>query len=120
MVEVAKALLLDARILIMDEPTSALAEAEINQLFETIHMLKQRDVAIIYISHRLDEIFEIGDRVTVLRDGQRINCQVLCLFAYAVCMQHKKYFGNNCSHCHYQRKHSHLELWSSSHKKVEC
>jgi ribose transport system ATP-binding protein len=72
MIEVAKALLLDARILIMDEPTSALADAEIGQLFATIQRLKKRGVAIIYISHRLEEIFEIGDRVTVLRDGQWI------------------------------------------------
>ncbi len=73
MIEIAKALLLDARILIMDEPTSALADIEIGQLFETIRRLKDRKVGIIYISHRLEEIFEIGDRVTVLRDGQFIS-----------------------------------------------
>lgn len=75
MVEVAKALSLDARIVIMDEPTSALTEQEIEELFKTIHHLKQNGVAIIYISHRLDEIFQIGDRVTILRDGKWIGTQ---------------------------------------------
>jgi ribose transport system ATP-binding protein len=70
MVEVAKALSVEAQILIMDEPTSALTESEISALFGTIRRLKKRDVAIIYISHRLEEISRIGDRVTVLRDGQ--------------------------------------------------
>lgn len=69
MVEVAKALSLDARILIMDEPTAALAEHEIQELFATIRALKEKGVAIVYISHRMEELFEIGDRVTVLRDG---------------------------------------------------
>jgi len=73
MVEVAKALSLDAKILIMDEPTSALSENEIRQLFSTIRKLKKQGVSIIYISHRLDEVFEIGDRVTVLRDGEQIG-----------------------------------------------
>ena len=70
MVEVAKALSLDAKILIMDEPTSALTDQEIETLFMTIRELKARGVSIIYISHRLEELFEIGDRVTVLRDGK--------------------------------------------------
>ena len=69
MVEVAKALSLDARILIMDEPTAALTEHEIKELFATIRSLKKKGVAIVYISHRMEELFEIGDRVTVLRDG---------------------------------------------------
>ena len=73
MVEVAKALSLDARILIMDEPTSALTEQEITELFNTIRKLKQKGVSIIYISHRLEELFEIGDRVTILRDGKYID-----------------------------------------------
>jgi ribose transport system ATP-binding protein len=76
-VEVAKALSVEARILIMDEPTSALTEHEIQSLFVTIRKLKQRGVGIIYISHRLDELFEIGDRVTVLRDGKHVGtCDV--------------------------------------------
>ncbi|MFC1543170.1 sugar ABC transporter ATP-binding protein [Candidatus Neomarinimicrobiota bacterium] len=73
MIEVAKALSLDAKILIMDEPTSAITENEITELFKTIRQLKQRGVSIIYISHRLEEMFEIGDRVTVLRDGKYIG-----------------------------------------------
>lgn len=72
MVEVAKALSLNADILIMDEPTAALSNSEIDALFSTIKMLKNRGVGIVYISHRLEEIFEIGDRVTVLRDGQYV------------------------------------------------
>ncbi|TVQ05365.1 MAG: sugar ABC transporter ATP-binding protein [Balneolaceae bacterium] len=73
MVEVAKALSLKARILIMDEPTASLSNKEIESLFKTIMHLKQQGVAIVYISHRLVEIFEIGDRVTVLRDGKYIG-----------------------------------------------
>jgi ribose transport system ATP-binding protein len=72
MVEVAKALSLNARILIMDEPTASLSNKEIESLFKTIMHLKQQGVAIVYISHRLAEIFEIGDRVTVLRDGKYV------------------------------------------------
>jgi ribose transport system ATP-binding protein len=72
MVEVAKALSLKARILIMDEPTSALTHAEIRELFKAIARLKAAGVSIIYISHRLEELIEIGDRVTVLRDGKSV------------------------------------------------
>jgi ribose transport system ATP-binding protein len=72
-VEIAKALSMQARILIMDEPTSALTEREIRSLFATIRKLKQKDVSIIYISHRFDEVFEIGGRVTVLRDGKHVG-----------------------------------------------
>jgi len=72
MVEIAKALSSDARIIIMDEPTSALTESEIRRLFATIRTLKQKGVSIIYISHRLEETFEIGDRVSVLRDGRLV------------------------------------------------
>ena len=75
LVEIARALSLDARILIMDEPTSALTERETARLFETIRSLTARGVAIIYISHRLDEIFAIGDRITVLRDGRHVVTQ---------------------------------------------
>jgi ribose transport system ATP-binding protein len=72
MVEIAKAVSLDARILIMDEPTSALTERESRELFARIRRLKAEGVAVIYISHRLEEVFEIGDRVTVLRDGRHV------------------------------------------------
>jgi ribose transport system ATP-binding protein len=73
MVEVAKALSVQSKILIMDEPTAALTDREIEQLFATIHRLKQQGIGIIYISHRLQEVHQIGDRVTVLRDGKFIG-----------------------------------------------
>ncbi len=72
MVEIAKALCQNARFIIMDEPTASLSEAEVERLFRLIRDLKSRGVGIAYISHRLEEIFEIADRVTVLRDGQRV------------------------------------------------
>jgi ribose transport system ATP-binding protein len=68
LVAIAKALSRDARILIMDEPTSALSASEVNELFEKVQLLKSRGVSIIYITHKLEEIFRIADRVTVLRD----------------------------------------------------
>jgi len=70
LVEIAKAISLDARILIMDEPTSALSAAEVDILFKVIAELKAQGVAIVYISHRLEELMRIGDYITVLRDGQ--------------------------------------------------
>jgi ABC-type sugar transport system ATPase subunit len=73
MVEVAKALSIKSKILIMDEPTSSLSERETEQLFSTIHQLNSQGIGIIYISHRLQEIQEVGDRITVLRDGQLIG-----------------------------------------------
>jgi ribose transport system ATP-binding protein len=73
LVEVAKALSLDARLLILDEPTSALSQAEIERLFTVVAALKAHGVTMIYISHKLDEIFRIADRVTVLRDGEYIG-----------------------------------------------
>jgi ribose transport system ATP-binding protein len=73
MVEVAKALAVDARIIIMDEPTSALGEDEVETLFEIIGTLKEQGIAIVFITHRLEEVFRIADRVVVLRDGQRVG-----------------------------------------------
>ncbi|MGW0434561.1 sugar ABC transporter ATP-binding protein [Micromonospora sp. NPDC003197] len=70
LVEIAKALSLDARVLIMDEPTAALADAEVRRLMSTIRALRERGVAIVYISHRLEEIEHIADRATVLRNGE--------------------------------------------------
>jgi ribose transport system ATP-binding protein len=69
MVEVARALSDDARILVMDEPTSALSQREVGELFAAIDRLTAKGVAVVYISHRMDEVFRIGHRVTVLRDG---------------------------------------------------
>lgn len=72
LVEIAKALSLDARILILDEPTAALTTSEINQLFDVVRSLKAKGVGMVFISHHLDEIAAIGDFVNVLRDGQFI------------------------------------------------
>lgn len=70
MIEIAKAVSYDSSIVIMDEPTSALTQNEANQLFAIIKQLKEKNVAIIYISHKMDEIFEICDEVTIFRDGE--------------------------------------------------
>lgn len=77
MIEIARALSLDSKILIMDEPTSSLTKNEIQTLFLTIRKLKEKGVSIIYISHRLEEIFEIGDSVTVLRDGNFVGTKFI-------------------------------------------
>jgi len=73
MIEIAKALSFKSDVIVMDEPTSALTDKEINKLFTVIKQLKKSGVAIIYISHRLEEIKQIGDRLTVLRDGNYIG-----------------------------------------------
>ncbi len=70
LVEIAKALAIEARLVIMDEPTATLTNQEIERLFAVIHSLTERGIAVLYISHRLDEIFRIADRVTVMRDGK--------------------------------------------------
>lgn len=72
LVEIGKALLLDSRLIVMDEPTAALSPQEVTGLFEVIRELQGQGISVIYISHRLDEIFEIGDRITVLRDGMHV------------------------------------------------
>jgi len=73
MVEIAKALSTRARIIIMDEPTSSLASAESEQLFKIIRRLKRNDIGIIYISHRMQEVMDLADRITVLRDGRYVG-----------------------------------------------
>jgi rhamnose transport system ATP-binding protein len=72
-VEILRALSHDARILIMDEPTAALTEADVTRLFDIVRRLKARGVGVVYISHRLEEVFQIADRVTVLRDGAYVD-----------------------------------------------
>ena len=72
-VEIAKALNLKSEIILFDEPTASLTEEEANRLHETIMTLKENGMAVIYISHKLDEVFKISDTITVLRDGQHIN-----------------------------------------------
>lgn len=76
-VEIAKAVASDADIIIMDEPTAALTESEIERLFKIVKRLREQNVTVIYISHRLDEIFELGDTVTVMRDGKHIETKPL-------------------------------------------
>jgi ribose transport system ATP-binding protein len=73
MVEIAKALAVDCKILVMDEPTTSLTSEETNRLFEVIRSLKKHGVAIIYISHRMDEIFQICDKAVVMRDGKLVD-----------------------------------------------
>jgi ribose transport system ATP-binding protein len=73
MVEIAKALSFDSRIIVMDEPSATLTDHELEALFDLIHGLKADGIGIIYISHRLDEISHIGDRVTVMRDGRHVG-----------------------------------------------
>jgi ABC-type sugar transport system ATPase subunit len=73
MVEIARALARNVRVLILDEPTSSLTERETKRLFEIIELLQQREVGIVYISHRLSEVFQIAHWVTVLRDGKLVG-----------------------------------------------
>lgn len=73
MVEIAKAVSQDAQILIMDEPSAPLTNAEVDSMFKIVDQLKENGVSIIYISHRLEEIFRLSDRVTILRDGQYVT-----------------------------------------------
>jgi rhamnose transport system ATP-binding protein len=73
MVEIAKAISLDVRVLIMDEPTASLSAHEVRQLFRIVASLRERGVAVLFISHRMEEVFEIADRVTILRDGRWIS-----------------------------------------------
>jgi rhamnose transport system ATP-binding protein len=72
-VEIAKALSLDVRVLIMDEPTASLSAHEVNRLFRIVATLRRQGVAVLFISHRMEEVFEIADRVTILRDGHWIS-----------------------------------------------
>jgi ABC-type sugar transport system ATPase subunit len=74
LVEIAKALSRDSRILVLDEPSAALGRQDLEHLFAVIRRLRDRGVAIVYISHRLEEVFEIADRITVLRDGRLVGC----------------------------------------------
>src|SRR3954462_4021214 len=73
LIEIAKALSLQSDILIMDEPTSALTESEVSRLYRVIESLRKRGVTILYISHKMDEVFHLADRITVLRDGRLVK-----------------------------------------------
>ena len=72
-VQIAKAISLQADILIMDEPTAALTDAEVESLFKLVRQLKSEGVSVIYISHRLDEVIALADRITVLRNGRNVG-----------------------------------------------
>ncbi|MDX1947964.1 MAG: sugar ABC transporter ATP-binding protein [Pirellulaceae bacterium] len=76
LIEIAKALSLQSDILIMDEPTSALTDAEVSRLYRVIERLRKRGVTILYISHKMDEVFHLSDRITILRDGKLVKTLV--------------------------------------------
>ena len=77
MVEICKALMVDAKVLIMDEPTAALTQSETEGLFKLIKSLREKGVSIVYISHRMEEIFELCDRITILRDGTYVDTKFI-------------------------------------------
>ncbi|MFJ5761651.1 sugar ABC transporter ATP-binding protein [Neobacillus sp. NPDC093182] len=77
MIEIAKALMTEAKVIIMDEPTAALTDREISKLFDVISSLKKAGVSIVYISHRMEEIFSICDRITVMRDGKTVDTKAI-------------------------------------------
>lgn len=77
MVEIAKAISSDVRILVLDEPTAAITDKETEKLFEIVRDLKAKGVGIIYISHRMNELFQIGDRCTIMRDGEYVSTEIL-------------------------------------------
>ena len=72
LIEIAKALSVDARVLILDEPTASLSAHEVARLFAIVRRLRDRGVAILFVSHRLDEVFDLCDRATVFRDGRHV------------------------------------------------
>ncbi len=78
MVEIAKAISVNARIIVMDEPSATLTDHELRALFELIKTLRRQEIGIIYISHRLEEVFEIGQRITVMRDGEHVATKEVC------------------------------------------
>lgn len=78
MIEICKALMVDAKVIIMDEPTAALTQSETEALFKVIRALKEKGVSMVYISHRMEEIFELCDRITILRDGSYIDTKRIC------------------------------------------
>jgi len=77
MIEIARAIYREAKVIIMDEPTSSLTRKEVGKLFEVIRNLKEKGVSIIFISHRLEEVFEIADKISVLRDGELIGTDMV-------------------------------------------
>ena len=102
MVEIAKALSLDASVLIMDEPTAALTDTEIEELFRIIRSLREQGKGIVHISHRLEELREISDRVTVMRDGQHVDTVDID----ARCLGRRRHLDDGRSH-HLRRGSTH-------------
>jgi len=96
MVEIAKALSYNARVLIMDEPTAALTDTEIADLFALIRQLRAQGTGIVHISHRLEELQQIADRVTVMRDGQYIDTLPIAAPAAEVCAGRRPLQGVGC------------------------
>jgi ribose transport system ATP-binding protein len=107
MVEIAKALATQASVLVMDEPTSALTSREVDQLFALVERLTARGVAVVYITHRLDEVYRIGQRVTVLRDGRHVATRLLAdvsvtepsasIFRKSAALRARNYFASRAS-----------------------
>jgi L-arabinose transport system ATP-binding protein len=87
MVEIAKALTRGARIIAFDEPTSSLSDREVRRLFTIIRDLRARGCAVLYVSHRMEEIFELGDRITILRDGRHVETNELATLTRDVVVQ---------------------------------
>jgi ABC-type sugar transport system ATPase subunit len=112
MIEIAKVLSMNADVLVMDEPTSSLTDREIERLYDVTLALKQRGVSIIYISHRLDEIFDLSDRVTILRDGRNVATESTA----DLTMQRlvRMMVGRDVSQVFRQRSHSAAASWEPS------
>ncbi len=72
-VAICRALVADARLVIMDEPTASLTRTEVNQLLRTVNYLRDKNITVVFVSHRLDEVKEISDRITVIRDGEKVG-----------------------------------------------
>ena len=117
MISIARAILIDCKILILDEPTSSLDKDEVKILFTVIKKLKSQGISIVYISHKMEEIFEISDRITVLRDGKYINthktqdinklsliCEMIGKDASEIVNYKKEYTNNNVNEIVYEIK----------------
>jgi len=108
MVEIAKAISYDSELVIMDEPTSALTEKEVEHLYKIIHVLKEEGRSIIYITHKLDEIFEVCDEATVLRDGQFIGSDLIANLSKDTLI--KMMVGRELKEFYYKENNTHGEV----------
>src|ERR1700745_2708984 len=106
LVEIAKGISMHSQVLILDEPTSSLTEPEIKDLFRVIRTTKEKGVAIIYISHKLAEVFAIADRITVLRDGLRLTSRPVGKWDSGELV--REMVGRNLS-AFFPRTHEHLQ-----------